>query len=134
MQPESQHSLDDTQVSNVAANLESTVHTVDESPNNINPTHGWLQNTNNWPYSSSADASPRQQDFPTYFDYGTENPRGELGYYLISEGGANSYRSRIRAPSFCNLSILSHLLPGHMIADVATILGSFDFVMGECDR
>jgi acyl-homoserine-lactone acylase len=53
------------------------VHTLDESPNNINPKHGWLQNTNNWPYSSSADESPRQRDFPGYFDYSTENPRGE---------------------------------------------------------
>ena len=52
------------------------VHTVDESPNNINPAHGWLQNTNNWPYSSSADQSPKRQDYPAYFDYNVENPRG----------------------------------------------------------
>mgnify|MGYP006145914827 FL=1 len=39
-----------------------------------------------------------------------------------------------RSPSFCNLSILSKILPGHMMSDVVSILGSFDFVMGECDR
>ena len=41
---------------------------------------------------------------------------------------------KIRSPSFVNLSILSHLIPGHMISDVPAILGSLDFVMGECDR
>jgi NADH-quinone oxidoreductase subunit D len=41
---------------------------------------------------------------------------------------------KIRSPSFVNLSILSHLLPGHMMSDTVAILGSFDFVMGECDR
>jgi NADH-quinone oxidoreductase subunit D len=44
------------------------------------------------------------------------------------------YRLKIRSPSFVNLSILPKLLPGHMIADVAAILGSLDFVMGESDR
>lgn len=65
---------------------------------------------------------------------GTENPRGELGYYLISEGGPASYRSRIRAPSFCNLSILEKLLPGTMLADAVAIIGSIDIVLGEVDR
>ncbi|MSR45819.1 MAG: NADH-quinone oxidoreductase subunit D [Planctomycetes bacterium] len=65
---------------------------------------------------------------------GIENPRGELGYYLISDGGANSYRSRIRAPSFCNLSILEAILPGTMLADAVAIIGSIDIVLGEVDR
>ena len=65
---------------------------------------------------------------------GIENPRGELGYYLISDGGANSYRSRIRAPSFCNLSILEAMLPGTMLADSVAIIGSIDIVLGEVDR
>ncbi len=65
---------------------------------------------------------------------GIENPRGELGYYLISDGGANSYRSRIRAPSFCNLSILESMLPGTMLADAVAIIGSIDIVLGEVDR
>ena len=75
------------------------------------------------------------QDAPTgevYF--GAENPKGELGFYINSLGGGTPHRLKIRAPSFVNLSILSHLLPGHMMADVVAILGSLDFVMGECDR
>lgn len=63
-----------------------------------------------------------------------ENPKGELGFYICSKGGGTPYRLKIRAPSFVNLSILPKLLPGHMIADVAAILGSLDFVMGESDR
>jgi NADH-quinone oxidoreductase subunit D len=66
--------------------------------------------------------------------FGAENPKGELGFYINSKGGGTPHRLKIRSPSFVNLSILTRLLPGHMIADVATILGSFDFVMGECDR
>ena len=66
--------------------------------------------------------------------FGHENPKGELGFYLNSRGGGTPYRMKIRAPSFVNLSILSHLLPGHMMSDTVAILGSFDFVMGECDR
>ena len=66
--------------------------------------------------------------------FGAENPKGELGFYIHSLGGGTPYRLKIRAPSFVNLSILSQLLPGHMIADVVAILGSLDFVMGECDR
>jgi len=66
--------------------------------------------------------------------FGHENPNGELGFYIHSRGGGTPYRMKIRSPSFVNLSILSHLLPGHMMSDTVSILGSFDFVMGECDR
>ena len=66
--------------------------------------------------------------------FGAENPKGELGFYINSKGGGTPYRLKIRAPSFVNLSILSHLLPGHMMSDVVSVLGSLDFVMGECDR
>lgn len=66
--------------------------------------------------------------------FGAENPKGELGFYICSKGGGVPYRLKIRAPSFVNLSILSHILPGHMMSDVVAILGSLDFVMGECDR
>jgi NADH-quinone oxidoreductase subunit D len=66
--------------------------------------------------------------------FGAENPKGELGFYIHSKGGGTPHRLKIRAPSFVNLSILPHLLPGHMISDLVAILGSFDFVMGECDR
>lgn len=66
--------------------------------------------------------------------FGAENPKGELGFYIHSRGGGTPYRMKIRSPSFVNLSILPALLPGHMVSDVVSILGSFDFVMGECDR
>jgi len=66
--------------------------------------------------------------------FGHENPKGELGFYINSKGGGTPYRLKIRAPSFVNLSILPKVLPGHMVSDVVAILGSFDFVMGECDR
>jgi NADH-quinone oxidoreductase subunit D len=66
--------------------------------------------------------------------FGAENPKGELGFYINSKGGGTPHRLKIRAPSFCNLSILPAILPGHMISDIPAILGSLDFVMGECDR
>jgi NADH-quinone oxidoreductase subunit D len=66
--------------------------------------------------------------------FSAENPKGELGFYINSHGGGVPHRLKIRAPSFCNLSILPKILPGHTISDVVAILGSLDFVMGECDR
>lgn len=66
--------------------------------------------------------------------FAAENPKGELGFYINSKGGGVPYRLKIRAPSFVNLSILPELLPGHMVGDVPAVLGSLDFVMGECDR
>ena len=66
--------------------------------------------------------------------FGAENPKGELGFYIHSKGGGVPYRLKIRSPSFVNLSILPELLPGCTIADVVAVLGSLDFVMGECDR
>ncbi len=66
--------------------------------------------------------------------FGAENPKGELGFYINSKGGGVPHRLKIRAPSFVNLSILPELLPGAMMSDVVAILGSLDFVMGECDR
>ncbi len=66
--------------------------------------------------------------------FGAENPKGELGFYIHSKGGGVPYRLKIRAPSFVNLSIISKMMPGHMLSDVPSVLGSLDFVMGECDR
>jgi NADH-quinone oxidoreductase subunit D len=66
--------------------------------------------------------------------FAAENPKGELGFYINSKGGGVPHRLKIRAPSFVNLSILPELLPGHMVGDVPAVLGSLDFVMGECDR
>jgi len=63
-----------------------------------------------------------------------EGPKGELGFYLISDGGPNPYRYRVRPPSFINLTILEDMCLGHTVADVMVILGSVDIVMGEVDR
>jgi NADH-quinone oxidoreductase subunit D len=67
-----------------------------------------------------------------YFE--AENPKGALGFFIVSKGGGVPYRLKIRGPSFCNLSILDKLIPGHYLTDITVILGSLDFVMGECDR
>jgi NADH-quinone oxidoreductase subunit D len=67
-----------------------------------------------------------------YFE--AENPKGALGFYVVSKGGGVPYRLKIRGPSFCSLSILDKLLPGHHMTDITVILGSLDFGMGECDR
>ena len=67
-----------------------------------------------------------------YFE--AENPKGALGFFIVSKGGGVPYRMKIRGPSFNNLSILEKVCLGGMISDVSAILGSLDFVMGECDR
>ena len=66
--------------------------------------------------------------------FAAENPKGQLGFYINSTGGGVPHRLKIRAPSFLNLSIISKLIPGHMLSDIPAVLGSLDFVMGECDR
>ncbi len=63
-----------------------------------------------------------------------EAPKGELGFYLISDGGTNPYRYHVRAPSFINLTILEDMCLGHTVADAVVILGSVDIVLGEVDR
>ena len=63
-----------------------------------------------------------------------ESPKGELGFYMISDGGGSPYRYKIRAPSFINLSALNDMCRGHQVADIVVILGSIDIVMGEVDR
>jgi NADH-quinone oxidoreductase subunit D len=63
-----------------------------------------------------------------------EVPKGEIGFYLISDGSPNPYRYHVRAPSFVNLTILEDLCLGHTIADAVIILGSIDIVLGEVDR
>ncbi len=64
----------------------------------------------------------------------TESPKGELGFYVVSDGKTEPYRVHIRPPSFVNLTALAPLLIGHKVADVVVILGSIDIVMGEVDR
>ena len=63
-----------------------------------------------------------------------EAPKGELGFYLISDGSPNPYRYRVRPPSFINLTILEDMCLGHTVGDIIIILGSVDIVLGEVDR
>jgi NADH-quinone oxidoreductase subunit D len=64
----------------------------------------------------------------------TESPKGELGFYLVSDGGPRPYRMHVRAPSFANLQALPTMIEGQMIADVVAAIGSIDIVLGEVDR
>ncbi|MCL1594210.1 MAG: NADH-quinone oxidoreductase subunit D 1 [Actinomycetia bacterium] len=63
-----------------------------------------------------------------------ENPKGEFGYYIVSEGGKMPYRLKIRSTSFSNLTILPWILKGQLIPDLVAIMGSLDFVLGDVDR
>ncbi|MEN8041631.1 MAG: NADH-quinone oxidoreductase subunit D 1 [Actinomycetota bacterium] len=63
-----------------------------------------------------------------------ENPKGEFGYYLVSEGGKMPYRLKIRSTSFSNLTILPWILKGQLVPDLVAIMGSLDFVLGDVDR
>ncbi len=63
-----------------------------------------------------------------------ENPRGELGYYIISKGQLQPFRVKTKAPSFINLALLGELCKGHLVADVVTVIASIDIVLGEVDR
>ena len=64
----------------------------------------------------------------------TECPRGQMGFYLVSEGSSIPWRLRARSSCFCNLSVTADLCRGCLIADVPAIVGSLDVVMGEIDR
>ncbi len=63
-----------------------------------------------------------------------ECPKGELGFYLVSDGGTNPYRYHVRSPSFVNLAVMDTMCRGHLIADVVMILASIDITLGEVDR
>jgi NADH-quinone oxidoreductase subunit D len=63
-----------------------------------------------------------------------ENPKGEMGYYLVSGGGTGPYRLKIRSASFSNISILPWILEGVLVPDIIAVMGSLDFVLGDVDR
>ncbi len=65
---------------------------------------------------------------------GTEAHKGELGFYIVSNGEGKPYRLKIRAPSFIHMGAFDYMSRGYMIADIVTIFGTYDIVMGECDR
>jgi len=63
-----------------------------------------------------------------------EAPKGEIGYYVISDGTVQPYRVRVRPPSFINLQAFDTMARGHLVADVVAIIGTLDIVLGEVDR
>ena len=63
-----------------------------------------------------------------------EGSKGELGFYIVSDGSANPWRLKIRSPSFCNLQSMPLMIKGNMISDIVAIIGSVDPVMGEADK
>ena len=65
---------------------------------------------------------------------GVENPKGELGFYCVSNGSNRPYRMHCRPPSFINLQALPRLAKGHLISDLVALIGTIDIVLGECDR
>jgi len=66
--------------------------------------------------------------------HGIESSKGELGFYIVSDGTANPWRMKIRSPSMVNLSALPIMLKGGMISDIVAVIGSLDPVMGEADK
>jgi NADH-quinone oxidoreductase subunit D len=65
---------------------------------------------------------------------GVESPRGELGFFIVSDGTNRPYRCKVRSPSFSNLSALPHMVRGELIADVVAVIGSIDIILGDVDR
>jgi NADH-quinone oxidoreductase subunit D len=63
-----------------------------------------------------------------------ESPRGEMGYYIVSDGTAKPYRVHMRGPSYANLQALAKMCEGQLIADVVAAIGSIDVVLGDIDR
>jgi len=63
-----------------------------------------------------------------------ENPKGELGFYIVSDGGPKPYRCKIRGPSFSNLSTAGIMAKGQMLSDMVAIISSIDITLGEVDR
>jgi NADH-quinone oxidoreductase subunit D len=91
-----------------------------------------------WPHNDTTDvqaAVPKRIKPPVGEIYSrTENPRGELGFYIVSKDGINPWRCKVRSPAFVNLSLLSVISRGYLVADLIAILGSIDIVLGEVDR
>ena len=63
-----------------------------------------------------------------------ESSKGELGHYIVSDGGATAFRNKVRSPSFCNLQVVEKVGVGQMVSDLVALIGSLDIVLGEIDR
>jgi NADH-quinone oxidoreductase subunit D len=66
--------------------------------------------------------------------HGIEGPKGEIGFYIVSDGTPNPYRCHCRPPSFINLQSLPELTKGYLVADLVALIGTTDIVLGEVDR
>lgn len=66
--------------------------------------------------------------------HATESPRGEQGYYVVSDGGTSAYRMRLRTPGFANMQVLPDVCKGLTLADLVAVLGSWDFILPDIDR
>jgi NADH:ubiquinone oxidoreductase subunit D len=80
-------------------------------------------------------SNPYQVRVPEGEAYGrVENPKGELGFYVVSNGQPNPWRYHVRSPCFINLTSYGKMCEGHKVADAIAILGSVDIILGEVDR
>lgn len=91
-------------------------HAVTDLPNVINPSTGWVMNTNNWPWSAAGPASPKQSDYPRYIDSKTENPRGINAVRVLSENKSFTLDTLIDAAYDSRLSAFETLIPGLVAA------------------
>jgi len=84
----------------------------------------------------TAAPAPKVEAGPAFTEIysATEVPKGELGYYMVSDGTGRPYRMRVRTPSFVHISALQRLCVGVLVADVIALIGTIDIVLGECDR
>lgn len=88
------------------------VHTVDESPNVVNPASGWIQNTNNWPYSAAGPNSPKKRDYPAYMETYPENPRGVHAMMVLKDKKDFTIETLRDAAFDSYLPALADLIPG----------------------
>jgi acyl-homoserine-lactone acylase len=87
------------------------LHSVDESPNVLNPKTGWIQNTNNWPYSAAGPESPKEKDYPPYMDRAGEDPRGVHAIEVLSRRNGFTLATLIEAAYDPHLTMFERLLP-----------------------
>jgi acyl-homoserine-lactone acylase len=108
------------------------VHPVEESPNSLNPSVGWIQNTNNWPYSAAGPDSPEPEDFPSYMDRGSENPRGIHAIRVLENKADFTLSSLIQAAYSTQLPAFEQLIPSLVAAyDQAPASSPFKEGLGE---